>query len=136
MFAAGLGGSSSHKSAFNEANPLLKFYYGNQKFLFIMCFLNESYFVLLAVKDEADLHTVKSLMGKQFEGALGHALTAFNWLCLAACVLKQAPPLPLFSCICIQTRHTLQVLNLMQWHHAGKNILNIDVALAKEKAGA
>jgi hypothetical protein len=89
MFAAGLAGSSSHKSAFNEANPLLKFYYGNQIFLFIMCFLNESYFVLLAVKDDKDLYTTQTLMGTKFDGVLGHLLTGFNALCLAACVLKQ-----------------------------------------------
>ena len=89
MFAAGLGGSSSHKSAFNKANPLLKFYYGNQIFLFIMCFLNESYFVLLAVKDDKDLYTAQSLIGSKFEGTPGHVLAAFNWLCLGACVLKQ-----------------------------------------------
>ncbi len=89
MFAAGLGGSSSHKSAFNEANPLLKFYYGNQVFLFIMCLLNESFFVLLAVKDDKDLFTASSLLNKNFDGAGGHILAAFNLLCLAACVLKQ-----------------------------------------------
>ena len=89
MFAAGLGGSSSHKSAFNEANPLLKFYYGNQIFLFIMCLLNESFFVLLAVKDDKDLFTASSLLNTKFDGAGGHILAAFNLLCLAACVLKQ-----------------------------------------------
>jgi hypothetical protein len=87
-----LAGSSSHKSAFNEANPLLKFYYGNQIFLFVMCFLNESYFVLLAVKDDKDLFTAQSLLGSKIDGALGHMLTGFNWLCLAACVLKQVRP--------------------------------------------
>jgi hypothetical protein len=92
MFAAGLAGSSSHKSAFNEANPLLKFYYGNQIFLFIMCFLNESYFVLLAVKDNQDLYNANSIMGKKVDGSLGHILAAFNFLCLGACVLKQVHP--------------------------------------------
>jgi hypothetical protein len=92
MFAAGLTGSSSHKSAFNEANPLLKFYYGNQIFLFIMCFLNESYFVLLAVKDDKDLYTASSLMGKKFDGPVAQMLAALNLVCLAACVLKQVQP--------------------------------------------
>ena len=95
MFNAGLISSSSHKSAFNEANPLLRFYYGNQKFLFIMCFLNESFFVLLAVKDNKDLFNATSLIGRQFDGALGNILAAFNMLCLAACVLKQVRSLSL-----------------------------------------
>ncbi len=56
-----------------------------------MCFLNESYFVLLAVKDDKDLITAQSLMGKKFDGSLGHILTAFNFVCLGACVLKQVP---------------------------------------------
>jgi hypothetical protein len=95
MFNSGLMGSSSHKSAFNEANPLLRFYYGNQIFLFIMCFLNESFFVLLAVKDDKDLYNATSLIGHKFDGAVGHILTAFNMLCLAGCVLKQVRCLPL-----------------------------------------
>jgi hypothetical protein len=39
----------------------------------------------------------------------------------------------LFLAICFDT---CQVLNIMQWHHAAKNILSIDVALVKDRASA
>uniref|UniRef100_A0A6U2DK63 CDP-diacylglycerol--inositol 3-phosphatidyltransferase n=1 Tax=Hemiselmis andersenii TaxID=464988 RepID=A0A6U2DK63_HEMAN len=44
-----LGGISSHKSVDKQEVWLLRMYYGSQKVLFILCFLNESFFVILYV---------------------------------------------------------------------------------------
>ncbi|KAJ1983123.1 phosphatidylinositol synthase 1 (CDP-alcohol phosphatidyltransferase1) [Dimargaris verticillata] len=47
MYSSLLAGADSHKKISEHQNPILKAYYHNNKVLFLFCFANEAFFMLL-----------------------------------------------------------------------------------------
>lgn len=106
VFSQLLSGTASHKKLADNESWLLKLYYHNQKVLFAICFMNESFFVILYVL--------------RFQGTCWFADQVTGIFTPAAYVFFPVAVLK-------------QVLNLLQFLSACRKIVDYDVSVRSGK---